>query len=68
MDDNELQEHADDRQEAATPAVRRRLPGVAAALSRPVAGAGLAHWGGPAPRHEPVDVAGTSRPVRLPTT
>lgn len=26
------------------------LPGIAAALGRPAAGAGLAHWGGPAPR------------------
>lgn len=65
MDDNELQEHDGDE---TIPAARRRLPGVAAALSRPVAGAGLAHWGGPAPRHEPMDVAGTSRPGRLPAT
>lgn len=68
MDDNEHQEHDRDQGAAAPAASPRRLPGVAAALSRPLAGTGLAHWGGPAPRHEPVDVAGTSRPGRLPAT
>ena len=40
------------------------LPGIAAALSRPAAGDGLAHWGGRRPRREPVDVAGRSLPGR----
>lgn len=62
---------------AAEPTARRRsrpLPGVSAALSRPLHGAGLAHWGGPAPGGKtpkptvPVDVAGTGRPGRLPDT
>lgn len=47
----------------------RMLPGVAGALSRPLHGAGLAHWGGPAPgreAQEPVDVVGTGRPTPLP--
>ncbi|SIO84623.1 hypothetical protein BQ8420_02845 [Nocardiopsis sp. JB363] len=47
---------------------------MSAALSRTPHGAGLAHWGGPAPGGETqestglVDVAGTGRPGRLPAT
>ena len=69
MDDNEHQavDAVDGRQEQTEPRGRGRggsLPGIAAALARP-AGAGLAHWGGPAPatRREPaVDVAGGALP------
>ena len=59
---------------AAEPTARphsRTLPGISAALARTPHGAGLAHWGGPAPGREvqePVDVAGTGRPGRLPAT
>lgn len=66
------QEHEEPAAELASARPRSRpLPGVSAALDRPLHGAGLAHWGGPAPGHEvqePVDVAGTGRPGRLPTT
>ncbi|CAL9625963.1 hypothetical protein SUDANB121_05979 (plasmid) [Nocardiopsis dassonvillei] len=71
MDDNEHQDHAvvDDGREQTEPRGRGRggsLAGITAALSRPAAGAGLAHWGGPAPttRREPVpiDVAGGALP------
>lgn len=44
MDDIEDQEHADIDPRGGS------LPGIAAALGRPADGAGLAHWGGPAPR------------------
>ena len=44
MDDIEGQEHDDSE-----PPHGGSLPGIAAALARP-AGAGLPHWGGPAPR------------------
>ncbi|MFC9941356.1 hypothetical protein [Nocardiopsis alba] len=47
----------------------RHLPGVAAALFKPLHGQALAHWGGTAPpRNEPVDVTGTGSPGRLPAT
>ncbi|MET9713342.1 hypothetical protein [Nocardiopsis alba] len=67
------QDHDDPAAEPPTPRAReRRLPGVAAALSRPLLGSGLAHWGGStAPRgtrDEPVDVTGPGAPGRLPAT
>lgn len=63
-----------DHEELATAPTPRRprsrmLPGVIGALSRPLHGPGLAHWGGPAPgreTQEPVDVVGTGRPTPLP--
>ena len=64
------QDHDDPAAEPASARPRSRmLPGVTGALSRPLHGAGLAHWGGPAPGHEaqePVDVVGTGRPTPLP--
>ena len=66
------QGHDDPAVEPASARPRERtLPGVSAALARTPYGAGLAHWGGPAPGREvqePVDVAGTGRPGRLPAT
>lgn len=69
------QDHDDLAAEPASSRPRSRsLPGVSAALSRPLHGAGLAHWGGPAPGGKtpkptaPVHVAGTGRPGRLPAT
>ncbi|MFE1396274.1 hypothetical protein ACFW3Z_25695 [Nocardiopsis alba] len=66
-------DHDDLAAEPPTPRSRgRRLPGVAAALSRPLLGSGLAHWGGSAPprdaRVEPVDVTGPGTPGKLPAT
>lgn len=66
MDENEYDD-GDFPQEQIETSGRGRggsLSGISAALSRPVSGNGLEHWGGRRPRREPVDVAGRMLPGR----
>lgn len=67
--ENKVVDGEDQEQDVAQPEKRGgSRSGIAAALGRPPLGGGLAHWGEAPPRRDPVDVAGPTRPGRLPST